>query len=160
MEITKLSVFSLLILCFVCHQVLASADECEAWIDSETTPEDTTTDITTTENIIWETTWEEAPLKSFRSKRDVGDDPRSDQKSLLIIFDSTGSMGSDLAQLRQAAKDIVNFFAERDDKPIYNYILSVFNDPSNFFCIVIGLLNNSFTMSFSRGTSIDNNRLQ
>lgn len=35
-----------------------------------------------------------------------------------------------IVQMRIAAKQIVNFFADRDDKPIYNYILSVFNDPS------------------------------
>lgn len=69
-------------------------------------------------------------VKYARSKRDASDEPRDDQKSLLIIFDSTGSMVPHIVQMRIAAKQIVNFFADRDDKPIYNYILSVFNDPS------------------------------
>lgn len=52
-----------------------------------------------------------------------------DQKSLLIVFDGTRSMGKDLQQLRDAAKKIIESFAGREDKPIANYILSVFRDP-------------------------------
>jgi hypothetical protein len=51
------------------------------------------------------------------------------KRSLLIIFDSTGSMSTDLAQLRSAAKQIVGNFSARAEKPIQNYVLSVYNDP-------------------------------
>lgn len=60
------------------------------------------------------------------------DRPRRDQKSLLIVFDTTNSMAKDLAQLKGGAQDIVNNFASRSDQPIYNYVLSLFNDPSKF----------------------------
>jgi hypothetical protein len=55
------------------------------------------------------------------------------QKSLLICFDSTGSMTDDLNEMRDAAKQIVGDFSARADKPIKNYVLSVFNDPGKFF---------------------------
>lgn len=51
------------------------------------------------------------------------------QKSLIIAFDGTASMGPNLEQLRLAAKDIVKEYASRPDKPIHNYVLTVFNDP-------------------------------
>ena len=54
---------------------------------------------------------------------------RSDQRSLLIIFDATKSMGTDLAQLSSAAQEIVNDLSKRKDNPIFNYILVVFRDP-------------------------------
>ena len=54
------------------------------------------------------------------------------QKSLIIAFDGTGSMNSSLQQLKRAAKDIVEKFATRPDKPIYNYVLTVFNDPCEY----------------------------
>lgn len=63
---------------------------------------------------------------------DWNDRPTRDQKSLLIAFDTTGSMAKDLAELRQGAQDIVSNFAERKDQPIYNYVLSLFNDPCKF----------------------------
>ena len=58
--------------------------------------------------------------------------PGRDQISLLIVFDSTGSMNKDLEELRGGAQDIVNNFASRKDQPIYNYVLSLFNDPCKF----------------------------
>lgn len=63
---------------------------------------------------------------------DWNDRPRRDQKSLLIVFDTTQSMDRDLEQLRYGATDIVNNFAVRKDQPIYNYVLSLFNDPGKF----------------------------
>jgi hypothetical protein len=51
------------------------------------------------------------------------------KRSLLIIFDSTGSMNDDLVQLRSAAKEIVANFSAIEENPITNYVLSVFNDP-------------------------------
>lgn len=55
---------------------------------------------------------------------------KSHQKSLVIVFDGTGSMSDDLAELVPAANSIIEDFASRPDKPIFNYILSVFHDPS------------------------------
>ena len=54
---------------------------------------------------------------------------REDQRSLLIIFDATTSMGADLAQLKSAAQEIINELSKRKDNPIFNYILVVFRDP-------------------------------
>jgi len=65
-----------------------------------------------------------APQNMFKDRA------RSNQKSLLIIFDSTGSMGTDLAQLKAAARSIVTELSKHEHKPIYNYILVEFNDPS------------------------------
>ena len=62
---------------------------------------------------------------------------RADQRSLLIIFDATKSMGPDLAQLSSAAREIVNDFFKRTDNPIFNYILVVFRDPGKFIYIVM-----------------------
>lgn len=51
------------------------------------------------------------------------------QKDLLIVFDATGSMGPDLAQLRSAAIEIVNELSGKAEDPINNFVLSVFRDP-------------------------------
>ena len=60
------------------------------------------------------------------------DRARPDQKSLLIVFDTTGSMSSDLEQLKNGAKDIVRTFSAKSSDPIFNYVLSLFNDPSEW----------------------------
>lgn len=53
------------------------------------------------------------------------------QRSLVIVFDTTASMGDDLVQLREAAIMIVEEFKALKNNPIYNYVLSPFNDPGN-----------------------------
>lgn len=58
--------------------------------------------------------------------------PRADQKSLLIIFDGTGSMHDDLQQLRSGAQEIINDLSSRNDSPIFNYVLVVYRDPSEY----------------------------
>lgn len=63
-------------------------------------------------------------------KNDFKDRPRPDQRSLLIVFDATGSMHDDLEQLRSGAQEIVNELSARVDNPIYNYVLVVYRDPS------------------------------
>lgn len=65
-------------------------------------------------------------------KKDYKDRPRPDQRSLLIVFDATGSMHDDLEQLRAGAQEIVNELSAREDNPIYNYVLVVYRDPSKF----------------------------
>jgi hypothetical protein len=55
--------------------------------------------------------------------------PKPGQKSLVIVFDNTGSMWSVLEQLRVMAKKIVNEITKRADNPIYNYIFVWYNDP-------------------------------
>lgn len=66
------------------------------------------------------------------NRNDYKDRPRPDQKSLLIVFDATGSMHDDLEQLRAGAQEIVTELSARQDNPIYNYVLVVYRDPSKF----------------------------
>ena len=61
---------------------------------------------------------------------------RVDQKSFLIIFDGTRSMGTDLAQLKSAAEEIINDFSKRENNQIFNYILVVFRDPGKSIDII------------------------
>lgn len=58
--------------------------------------------------------------------------PRPDQKSLLIIFDATGSMATDLVQMKASAQEIIVELSEHEENPIYNFVLSVFRDPGTF----------------------------
>lgn len=60
---------------------------------------------------------------------DFKDRPRADQKSLVMVFDATGSMHDDLEQLRSGAREIINEMSARTDNPVFNYILVVFRDP-------------------------------
>lgn len=64
------------------------------------------------------------------NKKDYRDRARPDQRSLLIVFDATGSMHDDLEQLRSGAQEIVTELSAREDNPIYNYVLVVYRDPS------------------------------
>jgi hypothetical protein len=67
--------------------------------------------------------------ETMLNENDFQDRPRIDQKSLLIVFDATGSMHDDLEQLRSGAKEIIHELSARTDNPIFNYILVVFRDP-------------------------------
>ncbi|XP_070501615.1 hemicentin-1-like [Chironomus tepperi] len=67
--------------------------------------------------------------KSPSIKVNYANQPKPDQKSLLLIFDTSGSMGGDLAQLKVGAKEIVRDLSSRADNPIFNYVLVAFNDP-------------------------------
>lgn len=69
------------------------------------------------------------PLRRLR--RDVAP-PSEGQTSLVFIFDDTGSMHDDLKELRKGAKKITQEFANRENNPIYDYILVRFNDPSEY----------------------------
>lgn len=78
----------------------------------------------------------DVPTGSTDNPIAVGVKPKTDnyrkripQKSLLIVFDGTSSMNDDLAQMRDAAKEIMTNLSSRKDKPIKNYVLSVFRDP-------------------------------
>jgi hypothetical protein len=68
--------------------------------------------------------------KRHTNNNDFKDRPRPDQRSLLIVFDATGSMHDDLEQLRSGAQEIINELSARADNPIYNYVLVVYRDPS------------------------------
>ena len=70
-------------------------------------------------------------------KNDFKDRPRPDQRSLLIVFDATGSMNRDLVELRSAAQEIVNELSARADNPIYNYVLVVYRDPGRFLFLSV-----------------------
>lgn len=61
---------------------------------------------------------------------------RQNRRSLLIVFDTTKSMYDDLTLLRNAAKEIATNFEKRVKKPIYNYGLTLFNDPSEFHVFI------------------------
>ncbi|GAB0093037.1 Immunoglobulin [Sergentomyia squamirostris] len=59
-----------------------------------------------------------------------GDSPPSPgQASLVIIFDTTSSMGDDLEELRAGAAFIIRKMMNKPNNPIYNYIFVPFNDP-------------------------------
>lgn len=53
----------------------------------------------------------------------------SDDKSLVIVFDATASMGDDLVQLRSSAIEIINDLSSQEKNEIINFILIVFRDP-------------------------------
>lgn len=93
-----------------------SDDECGVWEDEETTTiansPDKPANISSTAKL---------------SKRDEYFAKR--KKSLVIVFDGTGSMHDDLVQMRDAAKEIVNSLLAKEDKPIKNFVLVVFKDP-------------------------------
>jgi hypothetical protein len=55
--------------------------------------------------------------------------PKPGQRSLVIVFDTTGSMGNELEQVRREAKAIVEYAAELQKNPFYNFIFVDFNDP-------------------------------
>uniref|UniRef100_A0A182PLL3 Hemicentin-1 n=1 Tax=Anopheles epiroticus TaxID=199890 RepID=A0A182PLL3_9DIPT len=55
--------------------------------------------------------------------------PKEGQRSLVIVFDATGSMLDDLQQLREAARLIIAEITQRDSNPIYNYVFVPFRDP-------------------------------
>jgi hypothetical protein len=50
--------------------------------------------------------------------------------SLAFVFDSTGSMWDDLVQVKMGAERIMATMLELPDRPIYNYVLVPFHDPS------------------------------
>jgi hypothetical protein len=91
--------------------------------------------------ILFDNDFQQEPLKTVNkrrvardhSRKDYKDRPRHDQKSLLIVFDATGSMHDDLEQLRLGAQEIISELSARDDNPIYNYVLVVYRDPSKLF---------------------------
>lgn len=56
-------------------------------------------------------------------------------RSLLIVFDTTASMGDDLEELRLGAAYIVNELKKRERNPIYNFIFVPFNDPCEYLGI-------------------------
>lgn len=59
-----------------------------------------------------------------------GDGQTHSGVSLAFVFDSTGSMWDDLVQVKIGAERIMATMLERPDKPIYNYVLVPFHDPS------------------------------
>uniref|UniRef100_A0A1Q3FR61 Putative axon guidance receptor dscam n=1 Tax=Culex tarsalis TaxID=7177 RepID=A0A1Q3FR61_CULTA len=55
--------------------------------------------------------------------------PADGQRSLVIVFDATGSMLDDLHQLREGAKLIIDEITQLKNNPIYNYVFVPFRDP-------------------------------
>ncbi|KAK2153365.1 hypothetical protein LSH36_299g00049 [Paralvinella palmiformis] len=52
--------------------------------------------------------------------------------SLAFVFDITGSMHNDLVQVIEGAAKILATTLARREKPLYNYVLVPFHDPSKF----------------------------
>lgn len=93
----------------------ASDDECGIFVEKEISSVANSTD--------------KLPNDSLASAETNYYKKRIPKKSLLIIFDGTNSMHVDLEQLREAAKEIATSLHARKDKPIKNYVLTVFKDP-------------------------------
>lgn len=110
---TSIKIITALLIVIVINKVKSdiSDDECGIFHEKEESPNASSS------------------LQPIKPKKDYKGRPRPDQKSLLIIFDATGSMSDDLAQLRSGAKEIVNKLTSSEESPIYNYVLSVFRDP-------------------------------
>lgn len=62
--------------------------------------------------------------------RETDDEETHSGSTLAFVFDSTGSMWDDLVQVKMGAERIMAAMLERPDKPIYNYVLVPFHDPS------------------------------
>lgn len=91
-----------------------SDDECSVWKD----------ETTTIASMI------DKPTNASKlSNSHTNSSRKLRKKSLILVFDATGSMHDDLVQLRGAAKEIVKHFSAQEENPIQNYILSVFRDP-------------------------------
>ena len=97
-----------------------SEDECGAWVEEE---------ATTIASSIDKPKFISATPKM--SKSDEYFRKRVPKKSLVIVFDGTSSMTDDLNQMRNAAKEIITNLSSRKDKPIKNYVLTVFKDPGS-----------------------------
>ncbi|XP_052863793.1 hemicentin-1-like [Anopheles cruzii] len=67
--------------------------------------------------------------RTLATQRDTLLPPQEGQRSLVIVFDATGSMVDDLQQLRDAARLIIAEVTQRDNNPIFNYIFVPFRDP-------------------------------
>ncbi|XP_058450901.1 hemicentin-1-like [Malaya genurostris] len=65
-------------------------------------------------------------LSSIRKSYEA---PAEGQRSLVIVFDATGSMLDDLKQLRDGAKLIIDEITHLKSNPIYNYVFVPFRDP-------------------------------
>jgi hypothetical protein len=61
--------------------------------------------------------------------------PKPGQRSLVIVFDGTGSMLDDLEQLRHGAELIIAEITKKKDNPIYNYIFVPFRDPGKLLVL-------------------------
>ncbi|XP_019553970.3 hemicentin-1 [Aedes albopictus] len=67
--------------------------------------------------------------KSLPTIRRGYEAPTEGQRSLVIVFDATGSMLDDLKQLTEGAKLIINEITGLENNPIYNYVFVPFRDP-------------------------------
>jgi hypothetical protein len=54
------------------------------------------------------------------------------QRSLLLVCDATGSMRDDLDAVHEGSKFILDFFENKSNNPIKNYVLTFFRDPGWF----------------------------
>lgn len=122
MKFKRLQVLQAIAIFFLISSVKSdvSDDECGPWVEEETTTIMSSTDKPNVASTTPKT-----------SKRDDIFRKRIPKKSLVIVFDGTSSMTDDLNQMRDAAKEIITNLSSRKDKPIKNYVLTVFKDPGS-----------------------------
>jgi hypothetical protein len=74
-------------------------------------------------------TWNDVSHEYYMADEASSNQPRAGQKSLVITFDTTGSMSGHLEQLKTAAKEIITHATSQAINPFYNYIFVPFDDP-------------------------------
>jgi hypothetical protein len=102
------------------------------------------------DDMVWGDTERDAlPLGLEISPDEIdnnGDGETHSGASLAFVFDSTGSMFDDLMQVKIGAERIMATMLERPDKPIYNYVLVPFHDPSKYLEYTIKRLTQPFNV--------------
>lgn len=77
--------------------------------------------------------------RGFSNNTQIDDEnfsKKSRQSSLAFVFDATGSMSNDLAQLKVGAQMILNTMLNRENPPIKNYVLIPYRDPGTYIFII------------------------
>jgi hypothetical protein len=74
-------------------------------------------------------TWNDVSHDYYMPEKAPSNQPHAGQKSLVITFDTTGSMSGHLEQLKTAAKEIITHATSQAINPFYNYIFVPFDDP-------------------------------
>jgi hypothetical protein len=65
----------------------------------------------------------------FSQSYDDANRPKPGQRSFVIVFDTTITMHNELEQVREEVETMVEFAANQQVNPFYNFIFVDFNDP-------------------------------